>query len=515
MESDAGATGSKPPWSPGPAARPAPGPKGGEPARANGLGPGTFGPAGCLRVVRPLGLLAVSALALSGATRAAPGAGTTAPGGALRPSGGGRPTLVVATGARLDSIDPETGDVLGSLTPITVPGFTWKRFLRRGRFLLAQGESAWVAAPVWHSVRGLALIDDAGAVRWTDTHVVTLNRASRAVFLDDDGNVAFDRIDGPTLILRDGTRLEIAGVPRGPVLHGPPDLLPVGSLCERRVDHWLAVGPRGTVYGDGTLPASLADRLPLRPTPDDDGRRLELVQVVEPAPEDQMYEAEVKTVARLPLPAACRHTRRWTWPTMSPRHWLLQCEPEPDEDGGPARPGATFVVDLARRGLRRVRPPASDVSALPREFRRADDLAATVLPDGTILASVWNDCSTEVYLSTPAGGWKRAAVDPPFGPQFAPEVVCGRLTLQPTLLPPNMGCSSRRPGPASFVRRPDGAWLPLPYGVAAYRSASCSPDGEVVAFVAGGALTTARLDRPERKSVRPGLSKDAPLAWLP
>lgn len=80
---------------------------------------------------------------------------------------------------------------------------------------------------------------------------------------------------------------------------------------------------------------------------------------------------------------------------------------------------------------------------------------------------------------------------------------------------PNMGCSGAKPGPATYVRRPDGSWLDLPYKVAAYRSASCSPEGEVVALIADRTLTTARLDRPERKTIRSGLGKEVPVAWLP
>jgi len=47
------------------------------------------------------------------------------------------------------------------------------------------------------------------------------------------------------------------------------------------------------------------------------------------------------------------------------------------------------------------------------------------------------------------------------------------------------------------------------------QSGSCARDSEVVAFVSGAALTTARLDRDERKAVRAGVSQDAPVAWLP
>ena len=429
-------------------------------------------------------------------------------------SGAGRPTLIVAEGARLDSVDPDTGKVLGSLTPITVQGFTWTRFLRQGRFLLADGQSPWVTTPVHHSVRGLVLIDDTGRVRWIDTHVESLNRASHAVFLDGEGNVAFDSMDGPTLVLRDGKRVEIGGMPAGPLLHGRLDMLPVRSLGAGTIDHWLTVVPDGTVYGDGKLPADMARRLPLRLTADDE-RWLGLVQSIDPAPEEQMYELEVKTIARLPLPPACRNTLKGVWPTMSARHWMLGCEPEPDEEGRTSRPIGTFVVDVVRRRVRRLRPPVSDMSELPREFRRPDDVSATVLPDGTILASVWNHCTTDIVLSKPGGGWKSAGVQPPFGPQFATEMVCGGLTLQPTLLPPNMGCGGDRKGPAAYVRRADGSWGELPYKVAAPRAAACSPDGDVVASVVDGTLTTTRLDRPEQRSIRAGLNKDAPVAWLP
>ena len=470
---------------------------------------------GCLvGVVVRIGLSGVLVLALAGAAVGVPGPASR-PGGALPLSESGRPTLIVAEGARLESVDPQTGNVLGSIAPVTIPGFTWNRFLRRGRFLLADGQTPWVTAPVRHSVRGLVLIDGTGSVLWADTHVETLNRASRAVFLDEGGSVAFDSIDGSMLVLRDGTRLEVDGTPAGPVVSGTPGLLPVRKFWEDVVDHWLTIGPGGAMCaGDGKLPADRARRLPLRPTPGEDGR-LALLQVVDPAPESEMDEVAVKTVARLPAPPRCRGLLQSTWPTMSPRHWILVCEPETDDEGRSLRPGAMYVVDVARRQLHRVQPPTSDVSDQPRGFRRPDDVDATVLPDGTMLASVWNNCTTNVLLSKPGGGWKGAGVHPPFGPQFAPALVCGRLTLQPTLLPPNMGCSGARPGPAAYVRRPNGSWLELPYKVAAHRAENCSPDGEVVAFIADGALTTARLDRPEQTSVHTGLTNDAPMAWLP
>ena len=419
----------------------------------------------------------------------------------------GGPSLVVGAGARIDSVDPENGQVLGSIAPIAVPNFTWTRFLRRGRFLLAEGDNGWVMAPVFHTIRGLALLDETGRVRWTETHALT-NRASKAVYLDDQGNVAFDCIDKPALIKSDGTRVEIGAPPAGPFLHGPPDLLPLRTLTSEKVSSWLGLSDTKTP------PEAIVRQFSMRP--DVDEREIALVQVIDPAPEDSNYTSEVKTVARMPLPPVCRRARQWASPTMSPRHWIIDCVPWGD-DGDTTLASTVFVLDLRTRRMRRLAPPPSDQSGIPRAHRLPDDIHATVAADGTVVASVWNSCTTQVYVSTPGGGWKRSDVAPPFGPEFAPEPVCGHLTLQSIGLGPGiMGCGGSGPqGPVTYVRRPDGSWLTLPYALSAPQSGSCSRDSEVVAFVAGDSLTTARIDRDARKVVRTGVGKTAPIAWLP
>jgi hypothetical protein len=461
------------------------------------------------RVLAPAFAVAVALAAAAPRAAPAPAGDAPPPATALARRPAGAPTLVVAAGARLDTVDPDTGAVIGSLTPIAVPGFVWKRFLRRGRFLLAEGRTEFVNAPVWHATRGLVLVDETGRVRWTETHAITLNRASAAVFLDEQGNVAFDRIDKPALIDADGKRREIGAPPAGPVVRGPPDLLPLRALGAEQVTRWVRVGGGAPL---DTPPEAVARRLPVRPAPGE--RQIGLEQFVDVAPEEEVHAPAVKTVARLPLPAACRDARAEVSATMSPRYWMLGCGRWANPDD-PSPPWTEFVVDGEARRLRRLAPPPSDQSGWPRDVRMRDEIDATVMADGTIVASVWSHCRTNVHLSAPGGGWKRSDVAPPFGPPFAPEPVCGRLTLRATGMSSNMRCGGPRADPVTFVRRPDGAWLPVPYTIPTPRSGGCSADGEVAAFVADGAVTTARLDRAERKTVRGLASVDAPFAWLP
>jgi len=461
--------------------------------------------------VRRIGLAGVLALALGGATRGAsespPPATSAATAGGL-PLRAGGPSLVLAVGARIESVDPESGKTIGALTPVTVPGFTWRRFLRRGRFLLAEGRTDWVKEPFWNATRGLVLLDETGRVRWTETHVLTRNRASQAVFLDGEGNVAFDKLDQPLLIKPDGTRIDTSYPPAGPVLHGKAEVLPLKPLCSEKVDHWLAVNTGQTIHAPT---ADIFKQLLVKPTPDD--RQLALVQTIDVAPEDDAYRSEVGTMARLRLPPVCRGVGyRHVWETMSPRHWIMRCTPESD-DGRWGRSTA-FVVDVEARRLRRLAPPPSDQSGVPASARQPDEVDATVMPDGTIVATVWNHCRTTVQLSMPGGRWKRSDVATAWGAPFDPEPVCGRLTLQTGLTTSNIHCSQPSP-PATRVLRPDGSWLALPYAIAAPQSGSCSSDAETVALIVGDALTTARLDRDERRTVRAGLNKDTPLAWLP
>ncbi len=455
--------------------------------------------------MRRIGLASALVLALGGATRGAPA--PKPPATVVLPLRTGGPSLVVGAGARIDSVDPESGQLIGSIAPIAVPNFTWTRFLRRGHFLLAEGENGWVLAPVFHTIRGLALLDDTGRVRWTETHAVT-NRASKAVYLDDQGNVAFDCIDKPALIKPDGTKTEIGAPPAGPLLHGPPNLLPLRTLTSEKVTSWLGL------YDRKEPPETIVRQFSLRPDLDD--KEIALVQVIDPAPEDSTHTSEVKTVARMPLPPVCRRARQWSSPTMSPRHWIIDCAPWA-ADGDTTLASTMFVLDVRARRIRRLAPPPSDQSGIPRAHRRPDEVHANVAADGTIVASVWNGCITKVYVSTAGGGWRTSNIAPPFGPPFAPEPVCGHLTLQSTgMLPQNMGCGgSGPPGPVAFVRRPDGSWMPLPYALRAPQSGSCSADSEVVAFVAGDSLTTARIDRDARNVVRGGVNGGAPLAWLP
>ena len=420
------------------------------------------------------------------------------------PVRGGGPTLVVGAGARIESIDPDSGQVLGSIAPIAVANFKWTRFLRRGSFLLAEGENGWVMAPVYHTIRGLALLDDTGRVRWIETHALT-NRASRAVYLDDQGNVAFDCIDKPALIKSDGTKVELGAPPAGPLLHGPPDVLPLRTLTSEKVSSWFGLPE------DQAPPAAILRQFAL--VPELDEREIALVQVIEATPEDPIHASDVKTVGRMSLPPVCRRARQLWEPTMSPRHWILDCAPWGKD--GDALPSRLLVLDVRARQLRRIAPPPSDQSGIPRAHRLPDHIRATVAVDGTVVASIWNSCITRVYVSKAGGGWKASAVAPSFGPEFAPEPVCGHLTLQSTGGTPGItGCGGTDPpGPAAYVRRPDGSWMPLPYALPEW--GSCSPDSQVVAFVAGDALTTARIDREERKVVRAGVDKTAPIAWLP
>jgi hypothetical protein len=462
--------------------------------------------------VRRIGLAGVLALALGGATRGAaepppPGAGAATAGALLLRAGA--PSLVLAVGARIESVDPESGKTIGALTPVTVPGFTWRRFLRRGRFLLAEGRTDWTREPFWNATRGLVLLDETGRVRWTETHILTRNRASHAVFLDGEGNVAFDKLDQPQLIKPDGTRIDTSYPPAGPVLHGKTEVLPLKLLCSTKVDHWLAVNTQSVFHAGPS--DDIVKQLLVKPTPDD--RQLALVQTIDVAPEEDMYRTEVKTAARMPLPPACgRGARRWVSETMSPRHWILECAPEKSEYE-PMQKWAMFVIDVEARTFRRLAPPPSDQSGVPRDARLPDKIDATVMPDGTIVATVWNHCRTAVHMSTSGGGWKRSDVASDSGASLGPEAVCGRLTLR-TALPGTTHCSHPS-GPATHVLRPDGSWLALPYAIAAPQSGSCSGDAEAVAFIVGDALTTARLDRDERRTVRAGLNKDTPLAWLP
>jgi hypothetical protein len=461
--------------------------------------------------VRRIGLAGVLALALGGATRGAaepppPTAGAATAGALLLRAGG--PSLVLAVGARIESVDPESGKTIGALTPVTVPGFTWRRFLRRGRFLLAEGRTDWTREPFWNATRGLVLLDETGRVRWTETHILTRNRASHAVFLDGEGNVAFDKLDQPQLIKPDGTRIDTSYPPAGPVLHGKAEVLPLKPLCAKKVDHWLAVNTQSVFHAAPS--DDIGKQFLLKPTPDD--RQLALVQTIDVAPEEDAYRSEIGTMARLPLPPVCRGARhRHVSETMSSRHWIMRCTPESD-DGQWGRSTA-FVIDVEARRLRRLAPPASDQSGVPREARGPDKVDATVMPDGKIIATVWNHCRTAVHMSTSGGGWKRSDVASDWGAFLAPEAVCGRLTLQ-TALPGTTHCSHPS-GPATHVLRPDGSWLALPYAIAAPQSGSCSRDAEAVAFMVGDALTTARLDRDERRTVRAGLNEDTPLAWLP
>jgi hypothetical protein len=352
------------------------------------------------------------------------------------------------------------------------------------------------------------LLDDTGRVRWIETHALPRS-VSRAVFIDDQGNVAFDRVDRPLLIKPDGTRVEIGQPPAGPVVHGTVDLLPLRAPGANKIEGWFSLS---TSVRIDTPPDDVVRNMQLGLSVD--RRRIDVVRKIDVAPEDSAYTPVFKTVGSIPSPAACRGAQQDAWPTPSPRHWILRCwsgRVDRDErEHGPS----LFLVDVEARRLKRITPPATDQSDLARDRRIPDSVHATVAADGTIVATVWNQCSTMLYTAAPGGRWKATDFSPTIGPLWPMGPVCGHVTMAQGYQQSNVICPSA-PVTGTYVRRPDGAWLWVPYHFAAWQSGSCSSDRTVAAFVVDGALVTARLDRAERKRVQRDVGKDLPLAWLP
>jgi hypothetical protein len=424
----------------------------------------------------------------------------------------GGPTLVVADGPRIESIDPETGKVLGAIAPVRLPGFAWARFLRRGRFLLADGRAEPVPGPQPYYLRGLALIDDTGRLLWSKTQAMTVNRVSAALFVDDRGSVAFDSLQKPGLIALDGSVLDTGYVPAGPVLHGLRDFLPLRFWCAEQASSWLRVD---TMQFADSPPDFIVAGLPLRAVVE--GERIAFVATVDAYPENDALSFGAKTVARIPLPAGCRGLENTdVAATLSPQHEILECWSY-TEDSGRATT-ALFVVDLRARAARRIRPPAADPSGGAPETRFRD-VSATVRADGSVVATVWDFCSTEVYASAPGPSWKRSSVTPVFGPPVEPIPLCGHVALEPTTMPWGMGCGGPRgsldPRDVTYVEQTDGTWLTLPYRVnGGHRPQDCSSDGALVAFVRSGSLVVARFDRDALHVIQPNFGR-APFGWLP
>jgi hypothetical protein len=430
---------------------------------------------------------------------------TLAPGGA---------TLVVGDGARIESIDPETAAVVATIEPVRLPGFVWERFLKRGRFLLAEGRGETAPGPVPYYLRGLALIDDAGRVLWTKTQPMMQNRVSHQIFLDEEGSVAFDSLAGSGLIARDGSVLDTASVPAGPVLHGTRNFLPLRHGCAPEASSWLRLD---TMQSFDSPPDSLVDALPLHAIVEDE--RIAFVATVDPYPENDFFRFAARTVAHVPFPPGCRgQDRTVVATTLSPRHEVLECwnDERSIEATGPATP-ALFDVDARSRTVRPIRVPASDPSGVAPEARMHDIVSATVRADGAMVATVWNTCTSTVYVSAPSAAWKKIPWAPLFGPPVDPVPVCGHLTLQPTAMPSNMGCGQSagavNPADVTYVEQPDGTWRTLPFEIGAARAQDCSADSAFVAFVHGD-LTVARFDSDGRQVIRAAPAKSA-FAWLP
>lgn len=133
------------------------------------------------------------------------------------------------------------------------------------------------------------------------------------------------------------------------------------------------------------------------------------------------------------------------------------------------------------------------------------------------MASVWNNCTGTLYMSSPGKGWIKSSFVPPFGPPVSPERLCDRLTLQPTTMPYSGGCGSAQksnPNDVTYVEREDGTWLTLPYKIGGAPGQACSNDRLTVAFVRSKSLVVARLDRDLSRVIR-SYESDAPYAWLP
>lgn len=71
-----------------------------------------------------------------------------------------------------------------------------------------------------------------------------VNRVSHALFINDDGYVAFDSVEKPGVIAPDGTIVDTEYVPAGPVLHGQRDVIPLRKWCSDEVTSWLRLDTR-------------------------------------------------------------------------------------------------------------------------------------------------------------------------------------------------------------------------------------------------------------------------------
>jgi hypothetical protein len=302
------------------------------------------------------------------------------------------PTLVVGNGALIESIDPASGRVVASIKPVDVADLTWKRFARRGRFLLAEGWSELRKGPIPYFERGLVLFDDTGAVLWARTLAFPLNGFARTPFLGDDGSVGLDGHDGPAIILADGTRVETPTVPVGPVVGG---IAPLARRGEDGVGSWFYVANRRSVDPPDLIPSqrkAIERNLVISAAVDnhrDQPRASLLIELaVDPGFEDERHRRPVKTLARLALPASCQGTTQLQ-PTLAPDIHVLRCVPWHDDR--PGRP-QYFTVNLKKRKLAPIRPPLADAQTVV--------VGASVDADGTVFASVSSSgCSTNLFAA--------------------------------------------------------------------------------------------------------------------
>jgi hypothetical protein len=420
------------------------------------------------------------------------------------------PTLVVGNGARIESVDPATGRVLASIEPLDVADLRWKRFLRRGRFLLAEGWSDIREGPVPYFDRGLVLLDETGAVRWTHSQAFPRNGFATTLYLGDDGSVGLDGHEGPGIILVDGTKVETPAVPAGPVVNG---IAPLSDRGEESVPLWFYVAEQLTA-ATKDLTASARNAIEQGLVTEvsvgnDKGSRRASIFIElapEPASEDAMYRRTVKTVARVPLPHDCQQNT-WLQPTLARDTYVLRCTSWKDYRIGPPH---YFTLNLRTRRLAPVRPPRGD--------NESRVVGVTVDADNTVIAAVSSGCDTTLHAAVPGKRWRRLSFQPMWGSPFAPTAFSHSIMLQPTDFPSagNHGCiwsaetrPTVQPSAMTYLRRPDGTWLALPYRlgstVSANRSWAVTSDGTAVA----------RLDREERVVLPERADRLGPSAWLP
>lgn len=426
----------------------------------------------------------------------------------------GGPTLLFARGPKLTAVDPTTGLQVEALS--VPPSFHYSQLTREGAFLLVVAMSAPGPKPDYRAERLMYLFDQRGQHLWTRRDEA---RRHSKVYLSELGFVSFQSWSGHGVLTPDRVLLQTTAAPSGPVLHGRTDVVPLllppaPPRDNVSRDHlpsyrWQVLAP----YGLGTI---------LHVPPDDivarafhvaqrSERGVDLVAVARRV-ESRYEQLPMKTLATLSLPNACKGREPLVWAAVSSHFSLLFCW----DERHPRAATKHFLIDADASRIEALVLPKleHDADAKIRQHLEA-------LPDGTVVLAHWDGCQGEAYEKRRGGDWLPSAVALPFGPPVEPDYLCGRLVLNPGIMPSNMGCGysggAKRPyhpRDVSYVQQRDGTWQLLPVR---YRSDpnGCSHDNRFAAFVTRHVLRVASMDSPLQWDLVHDAGPDTPFAWLP